>query len=194
MRIQKITPRAARKRKNGEIRKARSSQVESRAESPERDHEQSGEGAELQVADDAQASNSLKEPTRKKKRRSKKGKDKDQDSALSSRDDTQLQHDAPSALDDEKLFYVDTVPGSVLAGMAFDSAGDAKASQSSTSTQASEPVKTPIPLLLPAHVSVLDRGDDLPVKIVQPADSDSESYIEYLDYDDHLVRSHHSFS
>ncbi|KAH9960467.1 hypothetical protein BC827DRAFT_1207950 [Russula dissimulans] len=177
--------RATRKRKNGEIRKVRSGQLESRAESLERGHAQPGDGAELQAADEAQANN--REPTRKKKKRRSKrsNKEKDQDSAPSSRDDTQHQHDALSALDDEKLFYVDTGPALVPAGITFDSAGDAKASQ--PTTQPSGPTMTPIPLLLPAHVSVLDHRDDLPVQIVQPADSDSESYIEYLDYDDRLA-------
>ncbi|KAI9447747.1 hypothetical protein H4582DRAFT_1801919 [Lactarius indigo] len=72
--------------------------------------------------------------------------------------------------------------------MVFDSGG-VDATQSSSS-RAPEVEKTPL-LLLPAHVSVLDAVDDseLPIQIVQPVDSDSdaESYIEYLDYDDRLT-------
>jgi protein AIR1/2 len=89
-------------------------------------------------------------------------------------------------LDNDKLFFVDTEPTSVRAGMTFVPNDDAKAAQ--PSSQTSEVDKDP--LLLPAHVSVLDTGKDLPVQIVQPADSDSdaESYIDFLDYDDRLVR------
>ena len=187
---EKSTARAARKRKNGEAgtSKVRSSHpAESRRVSVERDRVQSGEGAESHPAEDSQGKGG--ESARKKKRRSKKGKDKDKDSAPSSREDAQ--QDELLALDDDKLFFVDTEPTSVPVGMTFVLNDDAKAAQSSSQTSEVDKV----PLLLPAHVSVLDTGGDLPVQIVQPADSDSdtESYIEYLDYDDRLVRhsTHH---
>jgi protein AIR1/2 len=182
----KRATRAPRKRKNGEARMARSFPVKSRDGSLEHDHAQSGEGTEPQRAEDAQGSNG--EPKGKKKRRSKKNKDKDnKDSVPSSRDDTQ--HDALLTFDNGELFLVDTVPAVVPEGIAFDSARDAKAPPSSSQTS----VPDRVPLLLPAHVSVLDPGDDLPVQTIQPpeSDSDSESYIEYLDYDDRLVRSQH---
>ena len=184
---EKSPTRAVRKRKNGEAgtSKVRSSShpAESRRVSVERDRVQSGEGDELQPAEDTQGKSG--ESTRKKKRRSKKTKDnKDKDSAPSSRGDTQ--QDVLLALDDDKLFFVDTEPTSVPVGVTFVPNDDAKAAQSSSQTSEVDKV----PLLLPAHVSVLDTGGDLPVQIVQPADSDSdtESYIEYLDYDDRLVR------
>jgi protein AIR1/2 len=180
----KSAARAVRKRKNGEAGGVRSSHP---VESPprvsiERDRVQSGEGTESRPAEDAQGKDG--ESARKKKRRSKKTKDKDKDSAPSSREDTR--RDALLALDDDKLFFIDSEPTSVRAGMTFVLNDDAKAAQ--PSAQTSEVDK--VPLLLPAHVSVLDTGKDLPVQIVQPADSDSdaESYIDFLDYDDRLVR------
>lgn len=182
----KSATRAARKRKNGEARRARSHPVKSRDGSLERGHAQPDEGNERPLAEDAQGSNG--EPKGKKKRRSKKNKDKDnKDPVPSSREDTQ--HDALLTFDNGELFLVDTVPAEVPEDMAFDLARDTKPAPSTSQT--SEPDR--VPLLLPAHVSVLDPGDDLLVKIIQPeeSDSDSESYIEYLDYDDRLVRSQH---
>lgn len=185
---EKNTAPAARKRKNGEAGTSRvrsGNLVESRGLSVERDRVQSGEGIETQPAEDTQGKDG--ESTRKRKRRSRKGKDKDKDSAPSSREDTQ--QDALHALDNDKLFFIDTEPTSAPAGVAFVPNDDAKAAQSSSQTSEMDKV----PLLLPAHVSVLDTGDNLPVQIVQPADSDSDagSYIEYLDYDDRLVRRYH---
>lgn len=188
---EKNTTRAVRKRKNGEagtISKVRSSHpVESRRVSVERDRVQSGEGTEPQRAEDTQAQGKNGESTtRKKKRHSRKNKDKvkDKDSGPPSREDAQ--QGAVLALDDDRLFFVDTEPTSVPTGMTFVPNDDAKAAQSSSRTSEVDKV----PLLLPAHVSVLDPGGDLPVQIVQAADSDSETeaYIEYLDYDDRLVR------
>ncbi|KAI0291756.1 hypothetical protein BC826DRAFT_1186821 [Russula brevipes] len=168
-----------RKRRNGELARARSRPVESRGASLERRHVRAEEGTKSQLAEDAQGSNG--ESTRKKKRRSKKSKGQHKDSPPSSRDDT-AQHDAMSSLHDGQLFFVDVAPATVPAGVVFNSAGSGKDAQPSVQAQASEPDR--VPLLLPAHVSVLDPGDDLPVQIIQPADSDSdsESYIEYLDY------------
>ena len=183
---EKSATRTASMRKNGEVGAVRSHPVESRAVSVERSHVQSGEGTtESQLAEDSQGR--IGESTRKRKRRSKKNKDKDKDSAPSSREDTQ--HDALAALDDGQLFFTDNEPASVPVGMAFESNAGAEGAQSSPQALEVNNDKV-VPLLLPAHVSVLDPGDDLPVQIVQPADSDSdpESYIEYLDYDDRLVR------
>jgi len=187
---EKNTTRAVRKRKNGEAgtttSRVRSSgnPAESRHVSVERDRVQPGEGTESQRAEDTQGKDG--ESTRKKKRHSRKNKDKDKDkdSGPPSREDAQ--RDVLLALDDDRLFFVDTEPTSVPTGMAFVPNDDAEAAQSSSRTSEVDKV----PLLLPAHVSVLDPGGDLPVQIVQPADSDSdtESYIEYLDYDDRLVR------
>lgn len=174
--------RMARKRKNGEVGNGRARShpppVKSRDGSPERSHaQQSGEGTAPHTAE----GNNNGEPKARKKRRSKKNKDKD--SAPPSRDDTQ--HDALLTFDDGELFKVDTVPAAVPEDRAYDPSRGSKAAPSST------PCPDRVPLLLPAHVSVLDPGDDLPVQTIQPAesDSDSESYIEYLDYDDRLVRS-----
>jgi protein AIR1/2 len=184
-RTEKNTTRAARKRKNGE---ARSYPAKSPPDgSLEHGHAQSCESTETHPAVDAQESNG--EPKGKKKRRSKKNKDKENmDSVPPSREDTQ--HDALPTSDNEQLFFVDTAPAAVPEDLTFDSARDAKVAPSSSQTSGS-PDK--IPLLLPAHVSVLDPGEDLPVRIVQPteSDSDSDSYIEYLDYDDRLVCSQH---
>jgi protein AIR1/2 len=178
---EKSATQTVHKRKNGEVGRARSHPLESRGVSVKRGHVLSREGTESQPAEGTQGKDG--EPARKKKRRSKKSKDKDKDSS-SSREDTQ--HDTPT-LDDGKLFFIDTAPVPVPAGMAFDSNNGAKGAQSSAQT--SEVDRIP-PLLLPAHVSVLDPGEGLPVQLVQSADpdSDSESYIEYLDYDDRLVR------
>jgi protein AIR1/2 len=177
---EKSATQTVHKRKNGEVDRARSQPPESRGVSVERGHVLSREATESQLAEGIQGKDG--EPTRKKKRRSKKSKDKDKDSS-SPREDTQ--HDTPT-LDDGKLFFTDTAPAPVPAGMAFDSNDGAKGAQSSA--QASEVDR--VPLLLPAHVSVVDPGEGLPVQLVQSADpdSDSESYIEYLDYDDRLVR------
>jgi protein AIR1/2 len=182
---EKNTTRAARKRKNGE---ARSYPANLPDGSLEHGHPQSCVSTEAQPAVDAQESNG--EPKGKKKRRSKKNKDKENmDSVPPSREDTQ--HDALPTSDNEHLFFVDTAPAAVPEDLAFDSARDAKLAPSSSSQTSGPPDK--IPLLLPAHVSVLDTGEDLPVRIIQPEESDSESdsYIEYLDYDDRLVCSQH---
>jgi protein AIR1/2 len=181
---EKNTTRAARKRKNGE---ARSYRVKSPDGSLEHGHAQSGETTETQPTVDAQESNG--EPKGKRKRRSKKNKDKEtKNSVPPSREDTQ--HDALPTSDNEQLFFVDTAPAAVPLDLAFDSARDAKVTPSSSQTSGT-PDK--ISLLLPTHVSVLEPGEDLPVRIIQPAesDSDSDSYIEYLDYDDRLVCSQH---
>jgi protein AIR1/2 len=183
--LEKNTTRAARKRKNGE---ARSYPAKSPNGSLEHGHAQSGKSKSAETpAVDAQESNG--EPKGKKKRRSKKNKDKENtDSVPPLREDTQ--HGAFPTLDNEQLFFVDTAPATVREDLAFDLARDAKVAPSS-SQKSGLPDK--IPLLLPAHVSVLDPGEDLHVQIIQPAESDSESesYIEYLDYDDRLVCSQH---
>jgi protein AIR1/2 len=189
---EKNTTRAVHKRKNGEAGTAnsrvRSSHpVKSRRVSVERERDrvQPDEGTESQRAEDTQGKDG--ESARKKRRRSKKNKDgeKDKDPAgPSSREDAQ--QDALLALDDDRLFFVDTEPTSVPTGMAFVPNDDPQAAQSSSRTSEADKV----PLLLPPHVSVPDPGGDLPVQIVPAADSDSdaESYIEYIDYDDRLVR------
>jgi len=190
---EKNTTRAARKRKNGE---ALSYPGKTPDGSFEHGHAQSGESTETQPVVDAQERTG--EPKGKKKRRSKKNKDKenkDSDSMPPLREDTQP--DALPTLDNEQLFFVDTAPTAVPGDFAFDSARDAKVAPSSSQASGTPPPdKIPIPLLLPAHVSVLDPGEDLLVRTIQPAesDSDSDSYIEYLDYDDRLVRSQHFFS
>jgi protein AIR1/2 len=177
---------ARRKRKNGEIGKARNTPARSRGNSLEPGHASSGEGIDVQPTEDGRGNNG--ESMRKKKRRSKKGKGKDMDTSPPSREDTQ--QDALSSLDDGQLFFVDTAPAPVLPGMAFALEKSTHAgAQSSSQVPSSSTDK--VSLLLPAHVSVLDPGDDFPVQVVQRADSDSdsESYIEYLDYDDRLVRT-----
>ena len=182
---EKDATRAARKRKNGEARSYPAKLPDGPDGSLEHGHAQPGESVETQPAVDAQGSNG--EPNGKRKRRSKKNKDKEnKDSVPPSREDTQP--DASPALDNEQLFFVDTAPAAVPEGLAFDSARDAKLAPSSS--QASRP-EDKIPLLLPAHVSVLNPVEGLHVQTIQPAesDSDSDSYIEYLDVDDHLVRS-----
>ncbi len=179
---EKNATRAARKRKNGE---ARSYPAKAPDGSFEHGHTQSVEPTETRPAVDIQESNG--EARGKKNRRSKKNKDKDnKDSVPPSHEDTQ--HDTLPTLDNEQLFFVDTVPAAVPEDLTFDPARDTKVTPS-TSQTSGRPDK--VPLLLPAHISVLDPGEDLNVQIIQPAesDSDSDSYIEYLDYDDRLVRS-----
>jgi protein AIR1/2 len=185
---EKNTMRAARKRKNGE---ALSYPGKTPDDSLEHGHAQSGESTETQPAVDAQES--AREPKGKKKRRSKKNKDmesKVSDSVPPSREDAPP--DALPTLDNEQLFFVDTAPTAVPEDFAFDSARDDKLAPSSSRTSGTPPPDK-IPLLLPAHVSVLDPGEDLLVRTIQPAesDSDTDSYIEYLDYDDRMVRSQH---
>ncbi|KAH9062238.1 hypothetical protein EDB87DRAFT_1673943 [Lactarius vividus] len=156
--------RASRKRENGETGRTRT-RAESRGCSPEVDDARLEEGVEIRRAERTKGRNG--ESTKKRSRRSMKSKEKGKD--LVSED---TQQDSPPALGDGQFFFVDTTPAAVPAG--------ANATQSSSS-RAPEPEadKTP-PLLLPAH---------LPIQIVQPVDSDSdaESYIEYLDYDDRLT-------
>jgi protein AIR1/2 len=184
------TTPARRKRKNGEISKARNTPARSRDNSFEPDHASSGEGIDVQPTEDGRGNN--RESIRKKKRRSKKGKGKgkDMDTSPPSREDTQ--QDALSSLDDGQLFFVDTAPAPVLPGMAFAlEKKSAHAGAQSSSQVASSSSADKVSLLLPAHVSVLDPGGDFPVQVVErgDSDSDSESYIEYLDYDDRLVRT-----
>lgn len=183
--VEVTATRKSRRRKNGETGRTRSL-AESRDRSAEVENAKLEEVVESRRAEGAKGGNG--ESTKKRSRRSMKSKDKGKDPASSSLEDTQ--QDSPPTLDD--IFFVDTAPAPVPAGMVFDSRG-ADATQSSSS-RAPEADKTPL-LLLPAHVSVLDAVDDseLPIQIVQPADSDSdaESYIEYLDYDDRLVRLSH---
>ena len=181
---EKNARRAARKRKNGE---ARSYPAKSPDGSLEHGRAQSCENTETHPVVNAQESNG--EPKGKKKRRSKKNKDKENmDSVPPSREDTQ--HDALPALENGQLFFVDAAPAAVPEDLTFDSARDAKVAPSSPQTSG---LPDKIPLLLPAHVSVLNPGEDLPVRIIQPveSDSDADSYIEYLDYDDRLVCSQH---
>ena len=184
---EKNATRAARKRKNGEAGNGRARShppVKSRDDSPEPSRaQQLGEGTAPQTAE---GNSNNGEPKARKKRRSKKNKDKDKDSAPPSRDDPQ--RDALLTFDDGELFKVDIVPAAVPEDRAFDPSRNTKAAPPSSSQT---PGPDRVPLLLPAHVSVLDPGDDLPVQTIQPdeSDSDSESYIEYLDYDDRLVRS-----
>jgi protein AIR1/2 len=177
---EKSSTRAARKRKNGEAPTCPDGSLE-------HGHAQSGESTETQHTVDTQESN--EEPKGKKKRRSKKNKDKE-NKYLGPPPRENTQHDALPTLDNDELFFVDTAPRAVPDDLAFDPARDAKLAPSSPQTLG-PPDK--IPLLLPAHVSVLDPGEDLLVRIIQPAesDSDSDSYIEYLDYDDRLVCSQH---
>ena len=183
--IKATATRTSRKRKNGETRRTRTL-AESRDCSAEEENATSEEVVELRRAESAKDGNG--ESTKKRNRRSMKGKDKGKDLVSSSLEDTR--QDSSPTLERGLLFFVDTTPTAIPASMVFDS-GAADAPQSSSS-HVPEADKTS-PLLLPAHVSVLDAVDGLPVQIVQPVDSDSdaESYIEYLDYDDRLVRLLH---
>ena len=180
--IKATATRTSRKRKNGETRRTRTL-AGSRDCSAEEEDAKSEQVVELQRTEGAKGGN--EESTRKRSRRSMKSKDKGKDPVSSSLEDTR--QDSPPTLEHGRLFFVDTTPAAIPASMVFDS-GAVDAPQSSSS-HAPEADKTS-PLLLPAHVSVLDAVDGLQVQIVQPvdSDSDSESYIEYLDYDDRLVR------
>ncbi|SRR6266404_5824621 len=177
--VEATSARASRKRKNGETRRTRAG---SRDRSVEAENARSEEGAETRQAEGVKGGSGGS--TKKRNRRSVKSKDKSKDSMYSSHEDTQ--QDTIPTFEDSQLFFADTMPAPVPAGMVFDAGGPDTAQ--SSSSLAPEADKTP-PLLLPAHVSVLDSLDKLPVQIVQPVDSDSdtESYIEYLDYDDRLV-------
>ena len=182
--VEVTATRTSRKRKNGRTRTL----AESRDCSAEVESARLEEVVEIRREEGAKGTNG--ESTKKRSRRSMKSKDKSKDPVLSSLEDTQ-QDPPPPTLDDSQFFFVDTAPAPVPASMAFDSrAADAPQPSSSRVPEAD---KAP-PLLLPAHVSVLNAVDDeLPIQIVQSVDSDSdaESYIEYLDYDDRLVRSSH---
>jgi protein AIR1/2 len=184
--IKATSTRTSRKRRNGETGRTRTL-AESRDSSAEEDNAKPEEVVEILQAAGSKDGNG--ESTKKKSRRSKKSKDKGKDPVSSSLEDTQ--QDLPPTLEHDQLFFVDTTPADIPVGMVFDSRG-ADAPQSPSSSRAPEADKTP-PLLLPAHVSVLGPVDGEPIQIVQPVDSDSdtESYIEYLDYDDRLVRLSH---
>ncbi|THH13570.1 hypothetical protein EW146_g6665 [Bondarzewia mesenterica] len=88
--------------------------------------------------------------------------------------------------DDSVFFFIDVTPAQVPAKYTIQDPGP--------STNVPEPARTTVPdsaadpakLLLPAHVSVIEADDGTTVEIIRPpeSDSDSESYIEYLDYDD----------
>ncbi|KAI9467292.1 hypothetical protein BJY52DRAFT_1201603 [Lactarius psammicola] len=177
--VEVTATRASRKRKNGETGRSRTL-AESRDRSAEVENAKLEEVVETRRAEGAKGGNG--ESTKKRSRRSMKSKDKSKDPLEN------IQQDLPPTLDDSQFFFVDTAPAPVPTGMVFDSGG-ADGIQPSSS-RAPEADKIPL-LLLPAHVSVLDAVDDseLPIQIVQPADSDSdaESYIEYLDYDDRLT-------
>lgn len=181
-----VEVRTSRKRKNGETSRTR----ESRGCSAEVDDEKLDEVVEIRPPEGAKGGND-ESSTKKRSRRSMKSKDKGKDPVTSSLEDTQQDPPPAPTLEDSQFFYVDTAPAPVPASMAFDS-GAADAPQLSSSSRVPEADKTP-PLLLPAHVSVLDAVGELPIQIVQPVDpdSDAESFIEYLDYDDRLVRSSH---
>ena len=179
------TKQTSRKRRNGETGRTL---AESRDSSAEEEYTKSEEVIEIPQAEGSKGGNG--ESTKKRSRRSKKSKDKGKDLLSSSLED--VQQDLPPTSKHDQLFFVDTTPAAIPAGMVFDSRG-ADTPQSPSTSRAPEADKTPA-LLLPAHVSVLGAVDGEPIQIVQPVDSDSdaESYIEYLDYDDRLVRMSHS--
>lgn len=178
----------SRKRRNGETGRTRAL-VESRDSSAEEENAKPEEVIEIPQAEGSKGGNG--ESTKKRSRRSKKSKDKGKDLVSSSLEDTQ--QDLPPTLEHDQLFFVDTTPAAIPAGMVFDSRGADTTPQSPSLSRAPDADKTPA-LLLPAHVSVLGAVNGEPIQIVQPVDSDSdtESYIEYLDYDDRLVRMSHS--
>lgn len=101
----------------------------------------------------------------------------------------------------DDLFFVDTAPAPIPQDLAFydSKPATAPASSSSNSTEDSASVKTPETpaLLLPAHVSVLaENANGKPIEIIRPPspgsdDTDVESFIQYLDYDDRPVRLNH---
>ncbi|KAH8982399.1 hypothetical protein EDB92DRAFT_122825 [Lactarius akahatsu] len=174
--------RASRRRKNGETGRTRTL-AGSRGCSPEVGDVRLEEGVESRRVGRTKGRNG--ESTKKRSRRSMKSKDKGKDPVSED-----AQQDSPPTLDDSQFFFVDTTPAAVPAGMVFDSGGVDTTQSSSSRIPEPEADKTPL-LLLPAHVSFLDAVDDseLPIQIIQPEDSDSdaESYIEYLDYDDRLT-------
>ena len=184
--VEATATKTSRKRRNGETSRTRTLAAESRDCSAEVENARSEEVVESLRAEGAKEGNG-ESSTKKRSRRSMKSKDKSKDQVPSSLEDTQQDPPSPT-LEGSQLFFVDTTPAPVPVSMAFESrAADAPQSSSSRVPEAD---KTP-PLLLPAHVSVLDAVGESPIQIVQPVDSDSdaESYIEYLDYDDRLVRS-----
>jgi protein AIR1/2 len=187
--VEVTTTRSSPKRRNGEISRTRTLS-ESRGCSAEVENARLEKVIEIRQTEGAKDGHG-ESSTKKRSRRSMKSKDKSKDPVSSLLEDTQQDPPPPTLEDSQFFFVVDTAPAPVPASMVFDSrAADAPQSSSSRVPEAD---KTP-PLLLPAHVSVLDVvDDDIPIQIVQPVDSDSdaESYIEYLDYDDRLVRSSH---
>ncbi|KAI0320212.1 hypothetical protein OF83DRAFT_628622 [Amylostereum chailletii] len=111
-----------------------------------------------------------------KKRKKKKSRPENASSRSSPAPDTS--QPTESGLDGGLLFFIDTAPAAVPDAVTFHP-------QASTSATKDAPESTPA-LLLPAHVSVLENADGAPIEIIRPpdSDSDSESFIEYLDYDD----------
>ncbi|KAI0065859.1 hypothetical protein BV25DRAFT_1798113 [Artomyces pyxidatus] len=137
---------------------------------------------------DAEAEDQVRdgERTRKRKRRNRREPRGD---APSSQSMANGGKNAESEAEDgdAPLFFVDTERAPVPSNLAFKDARDAGPSnKADPHVASSENAASTSTLLLPAHVSVLDVGDGMPVEIIRPPDhdSDSDSYIEYLDYDD----------
>ena len=95
----------------------------------------------------------------------------------SSRKQTKL---APSPGDSSNIFFVDLTPASLPTSL--------NPPIDENRTPGHEQ-KAPTTLLLPAHVSVADmEAGEVSIQILPPpSDSDEDSYIEYLDYDNPKV-------
>ncbi|KAA1466681.1 hypothetical protein DENSPDRAFT_862642 [Dentipellis sp. KUC8613] len=118
------------------------------------------------------------ETTRKKRKRTRSK----HASSLSSRN-----KEVDELVDESSsLFVIDTAPIQVPANYTFRDAAAGPSKPASTVTEEKADAAATSALLLPAHVSVLDAPDGVPIEIIQAPepDSESESYIEYLDYDD----------
>ena len=84
----------------------------------------------------------------------------------------------------DDLFFVDEAPAEVPVTEKFAVVAIAPTVASNKAKEV--PQEDQAELLLPAHVSILERSGDAPIQIIAPVppDSDDEDFIEYLDYDD----------
>jgi hypothetical protein len=166
----------------GEIFSSGASRAASPRRPAERGRAQSSEGAGREPTEESS-----------KKRRKKKTKSAPSSSRGSPQpQEKQSVSDAQNP-DNSSLFFVDVIPAQVAEDLAFHEPPPAPhtiAFSFSADVSSSSPKMPPLlALLLPAHVSIVVTPDGAPVEAIRPPSpgSDLESYIDYLDYDDHTV-------
>ncbi|TFK55680.1 hypothetical protein OE88DRAFT_1804497 [Heliocybe sulcata] len=126
----------------------------------------------------------------KKRRKKKKRKVK----ASTSLEDGEVPADDGPGLaeprdDGASLFFIDLAPARLSGSVETKAGESSKSIDARQAFEGSSSITTKhdaTKLLLPGHVTVLNGGDEIPVEIItRPEDeSDDDSYIQYLDYDD----------